>query len=91
MKVEMHKPHLARDVESQPRHKTGRGVRAMTVMLVLAVLALVIVALMLVTGALESRTETLAERIETPELPHVLPDAPPAPGPVVADPVPAPR
>jgi|GEM_PF-3345406 len=63
----------------------------MTIMLVLAVLAVVVVALMLVTGALESRTETLAERIETPEMPHVLPGAPPAPGPVVADPAPAPR
>lgn len=82
----MHKPHLARDVEFAPRHKTSRGVRAMTIMLVLAVAAVVIVALMLVTGALETKTERLAARIETPELPRVLPDAPPQPGPVVVEP-----
>jgi len=87
----MHKPHLARDVDIAPPHRTSRGVRAMTVMLVLAVLAVVIVALMLVTGALETRTETLAERIETPELPRVLPEAPPGPGPVVTESTPAPR
>lgn len=89
----MHKPHLARDVEFTPRHKSSRGVRTMTIMLVLAVLAVVVVALMLVTGALESRTDTLAQRIETPELPRVLPEAPPTPGPVVTEPTPtrAPR
>lgn len=58
----------------------------MTIMLVLAVVAVVIVALMLVTGALETRTERLAARIETPELPQVVPEAPPLPGPVVAEP-----
>ena len=81
----MHKPHLARDVEFTPRHKGSRGVRAMTIMLVLAVAAVVVVALMLVTGALETRTETLVERIETPELPRVLPEGPPPPGPVVTE------
>lgn len=63
----------------------------MTIMLVLAVAAVVIVALMLITGSLETRTENLAGRIETPELPRILPDAPPAPGPVVTEPTPAPR
>lgn len=63
----------------------------MTIMLVLAVVAVVIVALMLVTGALETRTETLAARIETPQLPRVVPEAPPLPGPVVTEPTPAPR
>lgn len=82
----MHKPHLASDVRSASAHKTGRGVRAMTIMLVVAVVAVVVVALMLVTGALETKTERLAARIETPELPRVLPDAPTQPGPVVAEP-----
>lgn len=82
----MNKPHLASDVEFAPPHKTGRGMRAMTIMLVVAVAAVVVVALMLVTGVLETKTEHLAARIETPELPRVLPDAPPQPGPVVAEP-----
>lgn len=82
----MHKPHLASEVEFTARHKSSRGVRAMTIMLVVAVVAVVVVALMLVTGALETKTEHLAARIETPELPRVLPDAPPQPGPVVVEP-----
>lgn len=86
----MHKPHLANDLGSASAHKTGRGVRAMTIVLLVAVVAVVVVALMLVTGALETKTETLAARIETPELPHVLPHAPPQPGPVVAEPAQAP-
>ena len=38
-----------------------------------------------------SQPRTLAQRIETPELPRVLPEAPPSPGPVVTESTPAPR